>query len=124
MRVIKNASDLIKNPFFTPKQLAEPPVSRAMDTLTVTEGASLEEMARIESPEMVKAVSIGYIYGNIYGSKYVSGRINQILRLSIAKLGQGRREIVDVVEAGGQLPAEYYTGQQKGDFTPVIDKDD
>lgn len=70
-------------------------------------------MSRINSPETVKAVSIGNIYTNIYGSKYVKQRIDQLLRLGIATNGAGRREIIDVVDAGGTLPGEYYTGQKK-----------
>lgn len=116
MRVLNKATDLVKNPYFTPKQMAEPPVSRAMDTLTVVDGAPLEEMARVDSPEMVKAVSIGYIYSRVYGCKYVEGRVDQILRLSIARQGLGRREIVDVIEAGGQLPEGYYTAGGKDTF--------
>lgn len=109
----KTVKDLEKAPIYLGKERPDPPVSRAMSHLTVTEGAPLEEMARIHGQDMVDALAVGYIYSEMYGSKYVRGRIDQLLRLSVAENGQGRRDIIDVVDAGGTLPDSYYNGQGK-----------
>lgn len=109
----KHAPELMNHPFFSGGRNADAPVSRGIDNLTVEDGPRLEVMARINSPEMVRAVAIGNIYTNIYGSKYVKQRIDQLLRMGIATNGAGRRDIIDVVDAGGSLPGEYYTGQKR-----------
>lgn len=114
----RHASELSKHPLFNVGRNAEAPVSRGIDNLTTEQGDRLQLMARINSPEMVRAVAIANIYVNIYGSKYVKGIIDEKLRLSVATNGQGRREIIDVVDAGGNLPAEYYTGN-KPKFSPA-----
>ena len=109
----KMSSDLVNNPVYLGRSQPDPPVNKAISNLTITDGELLEEMARVHGQEMVNALSIGYIYSNVYGSKYVRGRIDQLLRLSISKAGQGRREIIDVVDAGGKLPDAYYSGDGK-----------
>ena len=109
----KKAADLVNNPVYLGKSQPDPPVNKAISQLTVTEGQELEEMARIHGQDMVNALSIGYIYSEMYGSDYVRGRIDQLLRLSVAKGGQGRRELIDAVEAGGKLPDAYYSGEGK-----------
>lgn len=109
----KTVSELVNHPVFLGKSQPDPPVNKAISHLTVTEGEALEEMARIHGREMVNALSIGYIYSEIYNSAYVRGRINQLLRCSISKGGQGRRDIIDAVEAGGKLPDAYYSGEGK-----------
>lgn len=119
----KTVKDLEKAPIYLGKEKPDPPVSRAMSHLTVTEGTALEEMARLHGQDMVDALAVGYIYSDMYGSKYVRGRIDQLLRLSIAKDGQGRRDIIDVVDAGGTLPDGYYTGQGKKQTFHAIDNE-
>lgn len=109
----KKAADLVNNPVYLGKSQPDPPVNKAISHLTVTEGQALEEMARIHGQDMVNALSIGYIYSEMYGSDYVRGRIDQLLRVSVAKGGQGRRELIDAVEAGGKLPDAYYNGEGK-----------
>lgn len=118
MRIIKAAKDLVKNPFFTSARDSEPPVSRGMDIMTVETGAGLEEMARLDNPDMVKAATLGYIFREVYGIEYVGGRVDQIMRLSISKNGAGRREIIDVIQAGGALPEAYYMDATKN-YRPI-----
>lgn len=109
----KGVRDLERNPIYLGKDRPDPPVSRAMGHLTVTDGPLLEEMARVKGPDMIRALTVGHILGTMYGSKYIRGRIDQILRVSVSDAGQGRRDIIDVVDAGGVLPEAYYTGQGK-----------
>lgn len=118
--MIKTVKELAKNPIYLGKDRPDPPVTKAMGHLTTTEGPALEEMARIRGSEMVRALSVGYIYSDMYGSKFVRGMIDQLLRISISMDGQGRRDIIDVVDAGGTLPEGYYSGQSKKQtFTPI-----
>lgn len=111
--MVRHAPELEKHPLFHVNDKNIAPVSRGIDNLTTEEGNRLEEMARISSPEMVRSAYIGYIFANIYGSKYVGDRVSQNFRLSIGHTGLGRREIIDIVEAGGSLPPEYYTNQSR-----------
>lgn len=109
----RSSSELANNPVYLGKNIPDPPVNKAIAHLTITDGEMLEEMSRINGQDMVNALSIGYIYSHVYGSSYVKGRIAQLLRLSISKSGLGRREIIDVVDAGGKLPDAYYNGEGK-----------
>lgn len=121
----KKAQDLETAPVYLGKSQPDPPVNKAISHLTTTEGDALEEMARLHGPDMVNALSIGYIYSTVYNSAYVRGRINQLLRLSISKDGEGRRDIIDVVDAGGKLPDAYYNGEgnKKTSFYPIDEGD-
>lgn len=108
-----HAMDLEKHPLFMARKQNEAPVSVGMGHLTVTEGARLEEMTRITSPQQITAHAIGYVYVNIYGSKYVRGRISQNDRLAEAKDGLRSQELINMVQAGGALPSEYYAPGSK-----------
>lgn len=110
----RHAPELEKHPLFLGGGGSNvAPVTRGIDNLTTEEGARLELMARVNNPELARAVLIANIFTNVYGSKYVQSLIDKDLRLSVAIHGAGRREIIDVVDAGGNLPAEYYTGTGK-----------
>lgn len=121
--MVRHAPELEKHTLFKGSAPPEAPVSKGIENLTVEDGARLELMARINNPVMLQAIAISNIYTNIYGSKYVKGRINQILRTSVSIHGAGRRDIIDIVDAGGSLPPEYYTGQPRKNFR-VLDNDE
>lgn len=108
-----HAMDLERHPLFLAKKSNEAPVSVGMGHLTVVDGSRLEEMTRITSPQQITAHGIGYVYTRIYGSKYVKGRIAQNDRLAEAKDGLRSRELIDMVQAGGSLPSEYYAPGSK-----------
>ena len=112
----RHAPELEKHPLFQMNSNPEAPVSKGIANLTSEDGARLQLMSRVNSREMLQAVAIANIYTNIYGSRYVKGRINEALRMNVSIGGQGRRDIIDIVEAGGSLPPEYYTGQPKKKF--------
>jgi len=116
VNMVRHAPELEKKPLFRGNSQPEAPVSKGITNLTSEEGPRLQLMTRVRSKEVLQAVAIANIYINIYGSKYVKGRINEILRMNVSIDGQGRRDIIDIVEAGGTLPPEYYTGQSKKPF--------
>lgn len=115
----RHANELENSPLFLTRKQHEAPVSVGMDMLVVEDGNRLEQMTRVNNPKMVNAMMILGIYSNIYGSKYALRRKGQIERIAEAQGGQRAQEIINIVEAGGKLPAEYYTGQSKSNFTPV-----
>lgn len=85
----------------------EPPVSRGMGYLTTTDGAELEILTRT-SVAIVRAIDAGSVFAARYRSKYIQSRIEQMERLAISNDGQGRDEIIRVIQAGGRLPDAYY----------------
>ena len=95
----KSADSLIDNPVF--QQQAQPPelpVRTALSKLTTTKGDDLEMTTRA-TPQIVRAAQVGYIYARIYGSSYIQGRVEQMERLAVSMGGQGRRDLIDTVEA-------------------------
>ena len=114
--MVRHAPELEKHTLFKGNAPPEAPVSKGIENLTSEEGARLQLMSRINSKETMQAIAIAHIFTNIYGSKYIKGRINEILRVNVSVGGQGRRDIIDIVDAGGSLPPEYYTGQARKGF--------
>lgn len=99
----RSADSLIDNPVF--QQQAQPPelpVRTALSKLTTTKGDDLEMTTRA-TPQIVRAAQVGYIYARIYGSSYIQGRVEQMERLAVSMGGQGRRDLIDTVEAGGRM---------------------
>ena len=119
----KKAIDLLENPVFLgQRKQPDPPVTTGMRHITTTTGPLLEEMGRIRGPQMIEAHEMAIIYIDGYGSKYIRRQIETMDRLSIGIDGLGRREIIDIVEAGGRLPDAYYTGENKQpSWRPVND---
>lgn len=106
--MVKFASDLEKHPLFKQKQMVDAPVSVGLKNLMTEKGNRLEIMTNVTSETFVRAVFIGGIYTNIYGSRYVMKRIEQMERIATAKDGLARKQNIEMVEAGGNLPSEYY----------------
>ena len=115
----RHANELENSPLFLTRKQHEAPVSVGMDMLVVEDGARLEQMTRVNNPKMANAMMILGIYSNVYGSQYALRRKGQLERIAEALGGQRAQEIINIVEAGGKLPAEYYTGQSKSNFAPV-----
>lgn len=109
----KRASDLINHPFFSAgNNRPDPPVATGLKILTTERGKRLEMVSRVRGEEMVRALQIGTIYTEVYGSKYVRERVDQIKRVSKSINGEGIKELIDMVEAGGKMPGEFFTGPQ------------
>ena len=81
----------------------------------------MEIMARISNTHMITALQLGYIMEVGYNSKFVGGMKDQLLRLSVAKDGLGRRDIIDALEKGSKLPESYYGAPEN---TPRIWEED
>lgn len=111
MTIPKRATDLLKHPFFSGNNSRpEPPVATGLKILTTTSGKRLEMVSRVRGEEMVRALQIGTIYTEVYGSKYVKERVDQIKRVSKSIGGEGIQELIDMVEAGGKMPGEFFSG--------------
>lgn len=115
----RHASELETSPLFLQRKKHDAPVSVGMDLLTVEDGNRLEQMTVIDNAKLVNAMMILGIYTRVYGSKYALWRKGQIERIAEAKGGQRAQDIIKVIEAGGKLPAEYYTGEGKQSFSPL-----
>ena len=121
----KSSSDLGRRPQFTAgRELPELPVTSVSGRLMTESGPALELMART-NPRLIQAANVGFIYSQTLGSTYVSGRIEQMLRMSVSMNGQGRRDLIDALDAGGSVPDAYYSpGGRKGSDYRYIREDD
>ncbi len=117
--MVRHAAELENHPVFAERKSSEAPVSVGLKGLMTEQGKSLEIMSRITTPQMVSAINIGHIYSDIYGSRYVSEKVAKLERISNAKDGEARKESIAMVEAGGNLPSEYYAPEGKRSFTPI-----
>lgn len=105
----KTANDLRKEPNILMRSTPELPVNTAIDQLTQLSGDRLEISTR-SSPMLARAASVGYIYSHTFGSGYVQGRIEQVERLAVSNGGEGRKDMIEAVRAGGRMPDAYYQG--------------
>lgn len=99
----------------------ELPVKDIARRLTVETGAPLEITTRTTAT-MAYAAQFCLIYTERFNSSYAAARIGQIERLAISMGGQGRRDLIDALAAGGAVPGEYYSnGDKKKDY-PIFEK--
>lgn len=102
-------------------QKPELPVKDIARRLTVEEGKPLDITTRT-NPALAEAAQFANAWVYRYGSNYASGRIAQVERLAISMNGQGRRDLIDALTAGGSVPGEYYTDGKKD--RPIFASDD
>ncbi len=115
----KSGADLDTHPAPIIRRKNTPlPVNAAIEQLTRRNGVALEMSTRA-TPTMVRAASLAYIYTSVYHSQYVQGRMEQVERLAVSMGGEGRRELIDVVRAGGSMPDAYFTSQSAEWDAPV-----
>lgn len=99
----------------------ELPVKDIAKRLTVEDGKPLEITTRTTAV-IANASQFCLIYTFRFNSKYAEARIGQIERLAISMSGQGRRDLIDALQAGGAVPGEYYAdGNKKRDY-PIFEK--
>ena len=113
------------------KEEKEAPIQTAYRYLTTIDGRMLEIMTR-SNLTMSRAVHLGYIFdttiahrtkqGLMFGNAYVSGYIAQVERLAVSMAGEGRKELIAALDAGGKLPDSYY-GKGPGQTFQVLDED-
>lgn len=94
------------------QQLPDLPIKTATSILTQTTGEGLLQNARTNR-YLAEAVMFGYPWLARWGNDYVRKKVDDILNLSISNDGQGRRDIIDCLQAGGAVPDAYYTGGEK-----------
>lgn len=109
MATRKPATDMLADPFRFNPSGPDPPVAKGMGYLTKTDGVSLEILTRTNR-EIVFAIAAGSAFALRYNSGYIKNKVEQVERLAISSGGLGRQEIIQVVQAGGQLPDTYYEG--------------
>lgn len=101
----------------------ELPVKDIARRLTVEEGRPLEITTRTTGI-MADAAQFCLIYTNRFNSLYSADRIGLIERLAISMGGQGRRDLIDALQAGGAVPGEYYSDTPKKKDYPVYASDE
>lgn len=103
----------------------ELPVNTALDKLSKLQGEELEISTR-SNTTLNRAAAAGLIYVHTFGSSYAAARVEQIERLAVSVDGQGRRDVIDAIAAGGKVPDEYLNGDpsRSAEFTNLRDDDE
>ncbi len=105
----KKASDLFDEPVISEPRSPDPPVSRGLGYLMTTEGRRLEIVTRTNR-HIIGAIDAGISYYARYKCDFIIGAIERLERLAVSSGGKGRQEIIGIVQAGGQMPAEFFDG--------------
>lgn len=109
------ASDLRNNPVFhKAAEAPEAPVKTVVDKLSIPEGKGLQLTTRT-SPSIARAMHTAYLYGELFGIEAIKGEGDLLMRLAVSQGGEGRRDLIDSLTAGGSLPAEFYGRAPKTD---------
>ena len=100
----------------------ELPVKDIARRLTVEDGKPLEITTRTTGM-IANVAQFCLIYRERFNSQYAKAREGQIERLAISMGGQGRRDLIDALQAGGAVPGEYYADTNKKKDYPVFSSD-
>lgn len=120
----KPIGDLGKNPQIRQTKRPELPVNTALDKLSKLGGEELEISTR-SSTVLNRAAAAGLIYVFAFGSGYAAARVEQVERLAVSVDGQGRRDVIDAIAAGGKVPDEYLNGNgQNSEFENLREDED
>ena len=113
-----------------PKAMARPkrpelPVNTALDKLSKLDGEELEISTR-SNTTLNRAAAAGLIYAFTFESRYAAARVEQIERLAVSVDGQGRRDVIDAIAAGGKVPDEYLNGDpsRNEEYTAYREEDE
>ncbi len=111
----REATDLLTDPQVPevgdmPETMSETPYGMAFGLLSALEGKELEIMTR-SNPRLVQAAQVSYCMVAQFGSMYIAGENDQLGRFAVSLNGEGRKEIVDSLRAGGDMPDAYYENQ-------------
>lgn len=88
----------------------ETPFNQTVDILATTGGPKLELFCR-SNKSLVEAAEVCYNMAYRFRSKYIIGRMDQIMRFSVSANGQGRGELVTALQAGSGVPDSFYEAQ-------------
>lgn len=106
---MKPASEFYRDPFKIKSGAPpEPPVTTVVDKLTGERGAQLQLMGRT-TPRLIEAAQINMIYSEVLGSKFCAERFDLIMRMMVGLNGEGRKDVIESLRAGGALPDTYYS---------------
>lgn len=81
-----------------PEIIEKTPREYCLDGLSDTEGIELERSANLTSPEQFELVNQAYIY-KFMKSKYVPGKTEMYLRLTLSYQGRFRNDLVEIGKA-------------------------
>lgn len=117
------ASELKNNPrMHAGLEAPEAPVKTVVDKLSVTEGKGLQLTTRT-NPAIARAMHTAYLYGELFGIQVIKGEADLLMRLAISQGGQGRRDLIDSLEAGGSVPGEFFGKGTKSDAAYIRERD-
>lgn len=85
----------------------ETPFNQTVGIMATTGGPRLELFCRSNKP-LVEAAEVCYNMAYRFHSKYIQGRMDQIMRFSVSANGQGRSELVTALQAGSGVPDSFY----------------
>lgn len=130
----RDATELLTNPAVPevgemPDTVPETPYGMAFTLLSSLGGETLEIMTR-SNPRLVQAAQVSYCMVAQFGSSYIAGENDQLERFAVSLGGEGRKEIVESLRAGGDMPDAYYeaqSGSTRGPprtFTDAVDEDE
>lgn len=88
-------------------QTSDPPVTKGMGYLAAEQGNRLEMMTRTNRA-IISGISAGSAYVYRYESPYIQGKVDRLMRLAVSSGGEGRKEMIAMVQAGGQMSDAYY----------------
>lgn len=119
----KPASALADNPKApSPDYNPRLPVNTALDNLTQLSGDRLEISTR-SNVTLNRAAASAFIYTSTFGSAYAKGRIEQIERLAVSSAGEGRKDIIETIRAGGTVPDAYLNGGVSSEYSGLRDEE-
>lgn len=131
----RDATELLTDPQVPevgemPDTISETPYGMAFGLLSALEGKELEIMTR-SNPRLVQAAQVSYCMVAQFGSRYIAGENDQLSRFAVSLNGEGRKEIVDSLRAGGDMPDAYYENQSGSSghspprtFSDAVDDDE
>ena len=131
----RNATELLDDPQVPevgemPETVPDTPYAMAFGLLSALGGEKLEIMTRA-NPRLVQAAQVSYCMVAQFGSSYIAGENDQLGRYAVSIQGEGRKEIVDSLRAGGDMPDAYYEAQSGGGshgppktYTDAVDEDE
>lgn len=130
----RDATELLTDPLIPeagdmPETVPETPYAMAFGLLSALGGEKLEIMTRA-NPRLVQAAQVSYCMVAQFGSLYIAGENDQLGRYAVSVQGEGRKEIVDSLRAGGDMPDAYYEAQSGGSrgppktFSDAVDEDE